>query len=302
VKTTVWFSSRQLPFENTRIRLVITELDKALRFSRILFKSPQQPPDLSRSDATDSVLVSESFAVRFHKAVGESIQLPVAHGAGTFTIRGIYYDYASNQGTVMLDRHSYERHYATADKALAPQHLSVYLQPGADVETVRRRLLDKLGPDEKLYCVTNSEVRSEALRIFDSTFTITYALQFVAIVVAGLGVASTLITLIYQRQREIGLLSLVGATPWQLRRVVLAEAVIIGGVSQVLGVIVGIVLAVVLIFVINVQSFGWTIQIHLPFGFLLQSTLLILVGSAAFGLYPAVHAANVRALETVREE
>ena len=74
------------------------------------------------------------------------------------------------------------------------------------------------------------------MKIFESTFAITYALQFIAILVAGLGVASTLITLIYQRQREIGLLSLVGATGRQIRRVIVYEAVMLGGVSQLVGI------------------------------------------------------------------
>jgi putative ABC transport system permease protein len=214
----------------------------------------------------------------------------------------VYYDYSSNQGTILTNVATYRRHFASSDPHVAPQNLSLFLRPGADVQRVRARLLSALGPRERLYCVTNSEVRREALRIFESTFTITYALQVIAIVVAGLGVSSTLISLIYQRQREIGLLSLVGATPRQIRRVILAEAVIVGGVSQLLGIAIGIVLAVVLIFVINVQSFGWTIQFHLPLGLLVQSTVCVLGGSAAFGLYPAVRAANIDALQTVRQE
>jgi putative ABC transport system permease protein len=140
------------------------------------------------------------------------------------------------------------------------------------------------------------------MRIFESTFTITYALQVIAIVVAGLGVASTLITLIYQRQREIGMLSLIGATCRQVRRVIMIEAVILGAVSQFIGVSVGVVLALVLIFVINVQSFGWTIQVHVPWWFLAQSTVFVIIAAATFGLYPAVRAASVDALQTVREE
>ena len=76
----------------------------------------------------------------------------------------------------------------------------------------------------------------------------------------------------------------------------------VGGASQLLGVAIGLVLAMVLIYVINVQSFAWTIQVHLPVAFLVQSTVFILVGSALFGLYPAVRAARVDPLQSVREE
>ena len=250
----------------------------------------------------DQVLVSESFSILFDADRGKTIQLPTPRGSTQLRVAGVYYDYASNQGTVMMNADSYQQLFSESDPHPAPQHLSIYLRPGADPQTVRRRLQSKMGEQEQVYFVTNREVRSEAMRIFESTFTVTYALQLIAILVAGLGVGSTLITLIYQRQREIGLLSLIGATYRQTRRVILCEAVLLGGVSQLMGVAVGVLLALVLIYVINVQSFGWTIQFHLPWQFLVMSTLFVVMASALFGLYPAIRAANSNPLKTVREE
>jgi putative ABC transport system permease protein len=185
---------------------------------------------------------------------------------------------------------------------MSAQNLSVYLKDGVDAEVVRQRLLEQVGDDELLYCVTNRELLREAMRIFESTFAITYALQLIAIVIAGLGVASTLITLIYQRKREIGLLSLVGATYRQTKRIILCEALLLGAVSQLIGLAIGVLLAYVLIYVINVQSFGWTIQFHVPWRFFLVSTLLVILASGLFGLYPAIRAANADPLQTVREQ
>jgi putative ABC transport system permease protein len=179
--------------------------------------------------------------------------------------------------------------------------ISLFLRAGEDPEATRVRLMRSLADDQSLYFVTNDEVRREALRIFDSTFTITYALQTIAIVIAGAGIVSTLIRLIYERRREIGLLNLVGATPAQVRRMVVVEATLLGLISQAVGVALGILLSMVLIYVINVQSFGWTIQFHLPVLFLLQSTLVIVAASALFGLYPAQRAVGFEALSTLRE-
>jgi putative ABC transport system permease protein len=299
---TIWFASRQIPFRDSSIRLTATELGKAVQRGRLLFKSSRPTEAELDSLGSDRVLVSDSFALRFGVEKGQVVELPTANGSAEFLVVGVYYDYASNQGTVMLDSRSLGRHYGDADLSQAPQHLSIYLAPGADAEEVRMRLLNEMGDEQQVYCVTSSEVRQEAMRIFESTFTITYALQVIAIVVAGLGVASTLITLIYQRQREIGMLSLIGATCRQVRRVIMIEAVILGAVSQFIGISVGVVLALVLIFVINVQSFGWTIQVHVPWWFLAQSTVLVIIAAATFGLYPAVRAASVDALQTVREE
>ena len=212
VTDTLWFSSRQLPYENRTIRLAVTDLDKMMKYGRLIMKESTVPPQsLSSYVDPSSVLVSESFSILFDTACGDTFTLPTPTGPSTFQVAGVYYDYASNQGTVTLDRSVYQTHFGDRDPQLTAQHLSAYLRPEANPEVVRRRIVAKLGDDEQVYCVTSREVRKEALRIFESTFTITYALECIAILVAGLGVASTLITLIYQRQRDMGLLSLVGA-------------------------------------------------------------------------------------------
>lgn len=300
VAATGWFTARQLPYADRYIRLAATDLDQMLRHGRLLFKSPADAPAAVRRRGADAVLVSESLSLKFSKRPGDTIQLPTDRGPRPFAVAAVYYDYASNQGTVLMDGSTYARHYAEASPT--PSSMAIHLRPGADAETVRKRLIHSVGDRQELYFVTNADVRREALRVFDSTFTITYALELIAILVAGLGVVSTLVTLIHDRKREVALLALLGATARQLRRMVVIEAVLIGAVSQLVGVVMGVLLAVVLIYVINVQSFGWTIQFHLPVVFLLQSTLLILAATALCGLFPAMRAARVDALQTVREE
>jgi putative ABC transport system permease protein len=140
------------------------------------------------------------------------------------------------------------------------------------------------------------------MRIFDSTFAITYALEVIAIAIAALGVITTLITLILERRGEIAVLCFLGAARAQIRRMVVIEALLIGAVSQAIGIAIGLMLSLVLIYVINVQSFGWTIQFHVPVTFLVQSTLLILATAAVAGLYPAARAARVEAIRFAREE
>ncbi len=168
-----------------------------------------------------------------------------------------------------------------------PTGLTLYLEPDADPEAVREELLAGVGPDHRLFIRTNAALRAEVLRIFDATFAITYALEAIAIFVAIFGVAATLVTLTLERRRELVMLRLVGAGRGQIRRMVVIEAAMLGMLSQGVGLPVGVVLSLILIYVVNVQSFGWTIQFHLPFGFLVQSTLLVAVTTALAGLYPA---------------
>lgn len=302
VAETLWITARQLPIADQSIRLGVTEMDRAIRRAGMLLKAPSDRSLVETTNWSNSAMVSESYALRFKVGVGDSILLPSPAGNAQFRVAAVYYDYASNQGTVLIDAKPYRKWYAASDPDPQPSNLSIYLHNGADPNTVRNRILDRLGRDEQLYCVTNSEIRNEAMRIFESTFAVTYALQAIAIVIAGLGVASTLITLIYQRQRELGLLSLVGATFAQVRRVILWEAVILGIASQIVGVLLGLLLAYGLVYVINVQSFGWTIQFRLPWSFLFASTATVVGAAAMFGLYPAVKAASGDPLQTVRDQ
>ncbi|MEN1680860.1 MAG: FtsX-like permease family protein [Planctomycetota bacterium] len=296
----LWITSKQLPVGERSIRLAVTPMAPATRRAGLLFKAPRGGPPADETDWGQSVLVSESLALRRGLAPGDPIDLPTPAGVRSLTVAGVYYDYASNQGTVILDESAYRKFFAEVDPDPTPSNLSLYLHEGADADATRRRLLDSLGPDEQVYCVTNGEIRREAMRIFDSTFTVTYALQAIAILVAGLGVATTLVTTIYQRQREIGLLSLVGATAGKVKQMLLCEAVVLGATSQAIGVVVGLLLAYVLIFVVNVQAFGWTIQFHLPWRFLAVASAIVVATSALFGLYPATRAAGADPLQTVR--
>lgn len=298
-----WLQSRQVPLGNTMVRLAVCDVPTILRQQVVLFKAPADAPAaVLRGLKRDEVLVSESFSLRFGKQPGDMLEVPTPAGPRPLRVAAVYYDYASNEGTILLDGRTLARTFGEDDPRAAPSNMSLYLRPGADPDAARDRLAAAVGPRQALYISTNANIRREALRVFDSTFAITYALELIALVVAGLGVVSTLITLIYQRQREIAVMSLTGATPPQIRRMVTIEALLLGVASQAVGLAVGLVLALVLIYVINVQSFGWTIQVHLPLMFLAQSTLALLAATAAAGLYPAARAANIRAIEVVREE
>ncbi|HKQ07382.1 MAG TPA: ABC transporter permease [Blastocatellia bacterium] len=266
---------------------------------RLLFKSPADGRAAALTAiGTDRIIVNESFSLRYHKRVGDVIELPTAAGPQPFEIVAIYFDYANSRGVCLMDATAYARHYPYA----RPNSLAVYLKPEADADEVTARLAENVGGRYQLLFTTNRVIRREVMRIFDSTFAITYALEAIALIVAALGVISTLITLILERRGEISVLGFLGATRRQIRRMVVIESLLIGGVSQGIGLLIGLMLSLVLIYVINVQSFGWTIQFHLPVGFLAQSTLLMLLVTALAGLYPAARAARVEAVRFAREE
>ena len=293
------YASQQVTYQGEAVVAGGGDFSTFVAHGHLLFKSPADGRGrMLAAIGADQVIVNESFALRYHKRVGDVVELPTAGGPHDFEIIAVYYDYANSRGVFVMDITNYARYYPHA----RPNSLAVYLKPGVDADEVNARLAESVGGRYQLLFTTNRIIRREVMRIFDSTFAITYALDAIAIVVAGRGAISTLITLILERRGEISVLGFLGATRRQIRRMVVIESLLIGGVSQAIGLIIGWMLSLVLIYVINVQSFGWTIQFHLPLGFIAQSTGLILLVTAIAGLYPAARAARVEAVRFAREE
>ena len=149
---------------------------------------------------------------------------------------------------------------------------------------------------------SNRDLRTEAIRIFDQTFAITYALEAVAIFVAVMGIAGALVALVMDRRRELGLLRFLGAATGQIRKMILVEAGLLGLLANVAGLALGIVLSLMLIYVINKQSFGWTIQFHWPVAVLLGALTTVYAATVLAGLYPARIATRLNPIEVVHEE
>ncbi len=278
------FRITEVPYGNAGVRVGGAEFEVVLTYGSLLFKAPNDARAAMRGAiGQDAVVASEAFSLKHGVGIGDDVTVPTDHGPVPFRIAVVYYDYSSDRGVLMMDRATFERHYGDR----AANGLTVYLRDGVEENDVRTRLLAAIGDEHSVFINTNESIRTEVLRVFDSTFAITYALEIIAIIVAILGVSGTLLTLILEREREFAILRLVGTGRRQIRRMVVGEALFIGIVSQGIGLAVGLALSLVLIYVINVQSFGWTIQFHLPLGFLLQSSALMIVATALAGLYPA---------------
>jgi putative ABC transport system permease protein len=150
--------------------------------------------------------------------------------------------------------------------------------------------------------LTNGELRREVLRIFDQTFAITYALEIIAVTVALLGIANTLLSGILERQRELAVLRAIGGTPAQVGRLILWESGLLGLAGTVLGLGAGLVLSVLLVEVINKQSFGWTIVFHPSPWVWLEAAGLGLLTTLLAGYWPARRAARLPVAEGLQYE
>lgn len=245
-----------------------------------------------------SCIVSETFALRNNVHEGETLTLDSPHGPFTVKVEAIYYDYASDRGVIVLPRALYAQHYPDTYST----SLGVYLKPGADTDSVRSSIIRALGPDVRLSVRSNNELRKEVLRIFDNTFAITYALHAIAILVAILGVMNALFALTFELRRDLAILTYIGASMRQIKQIVLVQAATLGLLGDLLGMAVGFVLSLLLINVINKQSFGWTVQLNIPVSFLAESFLLVLLFSLLSGWLPARLAVASISPEAVRIE
>jgi putative ABC transport system permease protein len=290
---------RDVIYGDTLIAVGSGDFEVASRSNSLPMVTPRSSSDgLRRAIATDGVFVSESFAIKYRKGVGDVIELPTAHGTRRFPITGIYRDYSNDRGVVVMHRPLYIRSYD--DNAI--NTVVVFLKKGVDKEWARAELERRFGPKYHAFAISNGALRKEVMKIFDQTFLITYALLGIAIVVAVLGIINTLAALILERTRELALLRVTGMSSRELQTMIVLESALLGLASTVVGLVMGYALSWLLIYVINKQSFGWTIAFHTPVQLIAASLAITFAASVIAGLVPARVATRIDIARAIKSE
>ena len=272
---------------------------QALRKSRRSDFFSGRPIEQVLAELRDSnaVIVSEPFTYKHHVRAGDSIALSLGAAQATFRIADVYYDYSSERGNIVMSRSTMLRYLPDP----TPSNLAVYVAPATQVETVRVEI-EQAAAGHRVLMFSNRDLCAEAIRIFDRTFAITYALEAVAVIVAVMGIAGALLALVIDRRRELGLLRFLGAATGQVRKLILVEAGLLGLLANLAGLALGFTLSLILIYVINKQSFGWTIRFHWPVEVLFGALTVVYGATVLAGLYPAQVAVRLNPLEVVHEE
>lgn len=250
-----------------------------------------------RLTGSDAVLVSEPFANKHNIHAGDTLLLPLGATRIPFRVLDVFYHYSNERGLILMDRRTLLKYLPDT----GPTDVAVYFKPDVSTDDGRRRVQAAM-TGRNVLIASNRSLRQEAIRIFDRTFAITYALEAVAIFVAVMGVSGALLALVIDRRREFALLSFLGASQTQLRRLILSEAALLGLLANVAGLILGFLLSLLLIFVINKQSFGWTIQFHWPVAVLLGALSVVYAVTIMAGIYPARVATRLVPIEVIHEE
>lgn len=245
------------------------------------------------------VIVSEPFAFRRDITPEDNtLTLLTDQGPHPFTIVGVYYDYTTDQGTVFMHQDVYRQFYD--DPFISAIALDV--EAGTDITALIDRLQTGILVDTGLKAQSNRELRQSALEVFDRTFAITVALRLLATIVAFIGILSALLALQLENTHQYGIMRANGMTPGQLRRFTFVQTGLMGIVAGVLALPVGLILALILIEVINVRSFGWSMTLTLNPEVLAQAFVIALAAALAAGIYPAWRLGRLAAAQVIRSE
>ncbi|MBC5767233.1 FtsX-like permease family protein [Ramlibacter sp. GTP1] len=286
--------SLQLAAERPAVTLLVREVGKADETLPMV--------ESTRSSAAASgvpVWVSEAVVDLYGAKVGEPLHaLERAFGGAKFVVAGIWRDYVRQTGAIVIDRADYVK--LTGDARANELHL--WLTPGADASDVQQRIR-ALAPDVPgLEFASASQLRAVSLRIFDRSFAVTYWLQAVAIGIGLFGVAASFSAQVLARRKEFGLLAHLGLTRRQVLAVVAGEGAAWTVIGSAAGLVLGLAVSVVLVHVVNPQSFHWTMDMQVPW---VRLTLLCVavVAAGTFTAWVAGRAAASRdAVLAVKED
>jgi putative ABC transport system permease protein len=229
---------------------------------------------------------------------GSVLTIYTPQGPKVYPVEGVFYDYASSQGALFMEMNIYRQTWAD-DGVTA---ISLRLQPGVDADGITRQLQDGLSSDQRLLIRPNRALREDVMDVFDRTFAITAALRILATVVAFIGVLNTLLLLQLEKKREVGILRALGLTGRQLWQLTLLETGLMGLTAGVLAAPTGFVLALILVYIINQRSFGWTLQLMIQPGAFSQAVLVALAAAILAGIYPASRMSRASTAEEIRYE
>jgi putative ABC transport system permease protein len=235
------------------------------------------------------VIVSESFQSKFGVGRGDTLELATPSGKIAFAVLGVYVDYSSDSGSVLLDRALYKKHWR--DELL--DAFDLWLEPGADQQKIIRTIKERHGEQYQLFISTQGELRDAVVRIMEQSFVVNYAVEIVAVVVAVFSVINALLASVLDRTREIGVLRAIGATRVQVRRTVVAEAGWMGLLGGLIGLFAGTVMAYHHVVVNTKQLTGWTFQFFYPYDIAALSLIAAVLLCMLAGYAPAKQAASM---------
>jgi putative ABC transport system permease protein len=261
------------------------------------FRNGKGPEVWREFQDRDLVLISEPYANRHRLGPGDTLTLATAEGPRPFPVGGVFFDYRSDRGIVLMHRRLFNRLWH--DPGISS--LSLYLAPGADLAALRAAA-ERIAAGSGVQVRSNREIRQASLEVFDRTFVITRVLWVLALGVAFVGILSALSALHLERARELAILRATGLTPREVFALVLFQTGLLGLGAGLLAWPFGTGVAVALVKVINLRSFGWTLDLVLPASVYGEALALAVAAALLAGIYPAWRAGRIPPALALRED
>jgi putative ABC transport system permease protein len=231
-----------------------------------------------RQGGLPPVWISEAVADLYGLGVGDALALPLGGAAHRFRVAGVWRDYARQHGALVVELADYR---ARTGDTLA-NDVAISLAPGATVEAASAALRAELG-ERTIEIAQPGAIRALTLAIFDRTFLVTYLMEAVAVLIGLFGIGTSFAALATARRKEFGMLRHLGLTRREIGRLLALEGALTAAVGLAVGTAAGGAIALVLVEVINRQSFHWSMDLDLPLAALgaFSAALLLLAALAA---------------------
>lgn len=250
---------------------------------------------------TVGLYVSEAMVDLYGARPGTRLQLPLpGQAAGTLdgVVRGVWRDYARQHGSVVVSAADFVHH--TGDERV--NDLALWLREGASMPQLQQDIRRLSGDPQLLDFASAGEIRARSLQIFDRSFAVTYWLQAVAVAIGLFGIAASFSAQVLARRKEFGLLQHLGFTRGQVLAVVAGEGAAWTAAGAVLGLGLGLLVSVVLVHVVNPQSFHWSMDLQLPWGRLLGLCAAVMAAGSLTAYVAGRAAAGRDAVLAVKED
>jgi putative ABC transport system permease protein len=248
-------------------------------------------------DTGAGVAITEPYSLRTGLTVGDELPLPISRDVGALPIVAVYRSYDAGGASVSMSLQKFRE--MTDDAGI--DGIGVELRDGSPVTDVVRDIEDAVPPGA-MRITTSAGIKRISLEIFDRTFLITEVLRLLAGAIAFLGMLSALMAVQIERRREFGILRSIGFAPRDLWRLIMTETAIIGTSAGLLAMPVGLLLAALLIYVINVRSFGWTMAFELQPLTLVPGAALAVFAALLAGIWPALRSYSEPVAAALRDD
>ena len=231
---------------------------------------------------TPSVIISEPLAYRQQLVVDDELTLLSPNGPLQLRIAGIYHDYSSEHGRILIDRRIYQRYWQDTSVS----SMAIFADDSADLTSLGERIKQAATSIQAIVLRSDRDIFELTLTIFNRTFAITDVLRLLAIVVAFVGMLSALLAVQLERAREFSVLRALGMARSEMGALIGLQTGFMGFLAGLLALPVGLLLAAVLIFVINRRAFGWTLPYEADPVILIQCVVLATGAALLAGVYP----------------